>query len=76
MLFLLSYNSVKFPTMIPLREPPGGFFDVGCCCCFILTGGFSFIAFRRHPSPFRELSPVLSLREYTHVILSAQLMAK
>ena len=25
-----------------LGEPPGGFCDVGCCCCFYLTGGFYF----------------------------------
>ena len=42
-----------------LGKPPGGFCDVGCCsflfcdvaCCS------SFIAFRRHPSSFRELLP-------------------
>ena len=39
---------------------------------FYLTGGFSFIAFRRHPSPFRELS----LGFYTHFIFSAQFVAK
>ena len=27
---------------------------------FSFTGGFSFIAFRRHPSPFREPSPVFT----------------
>ena len=25
-----------------LGEPPGSFCDVGCCCCFYLTGGFYF----------------------------------
>ena len=40
---------------------------------FYLTGGFSsFIAFQRHPSFFRDLSPGF----YTHFILSAQLIAE
>ena len=40
---------------------------------FYLTGGFSFfIAFRRYPSFFRELSPSF----YTHFILSAQLITE
>ena len=40
---------------------------------FYLTGGFSsFIAFRRQPSFFRELSPGF----YIHFILSAQLIAE
>ena len=39
------------------------FCDVGCCS--------SFIAFRRHLSPFREPSPGFN----THFILSAQLIA-
>ena len=39
---------------------------------FYLTGGFSVIAFRRHSSPFRELSPDF----YTHFIPSAQLIAE
>ena len=33
---------------------------------------FHFIAFRRHPSPFRELSPGF----YTYFILSAQIIAE
>ena len=50
-----------------LGEPPGGFCDVGCCCCFLPHWRFfHFIAFRRHPSPFSD---------YTHFILSAQLIA-
>ena len=32
----------------------------------------SFLAFRRHPSPFRELSPAF----YTHFILSVQLITE
>ena len=28
-----------------LGEPPGGFCDVGCCCCFYFTGGFPFHCF-------------------------------
>ena len=56
-----------------LGEPPGSFCNVGCCCCFTSLEVFhSFIAFRRHPSPFRELSPSF----YTHFILSAQLIAE
>ena len=40
---------------------------------FYLTGGFSsFIAFQRHPSFFRELSPGF----YTHFILLAQLIVE
>ena len=40
---------------------------------FYLAGGFSsFIAFQRHSSFFRELSPGF----YTHFILSAQLIAQ
>ena len=33
-----------------LEEPPRGFCDVACSCCFYLNEGFSFIAFRRHSS--------------------------
>ena len=40
-------------------KPGGCFCDVGCCS--------SFIAFRRHPSPFRELSPGC----YTHTFSPA-----
>ena len=55
-----------------LGEPPGGFCDVGCCCCFFTSlEVFHFIAFRHHPSPFRGLSPGF----YTHFILSAQPIA-
>ena len=39
---------------------------------FYLTGGFALIAFRRHSSPFRELSPGF----YTHFIPSAQLITE
>ena len=39
---------------------------------FHLTGGFSFIVFRRHPSPFHELSPSF----YTYFIFSAQFIAE
>ena len=62
----------KTPEMVPLREPPGGFRDIDCCCYFTLTGGFSFIAFRLHPSPFSELF----LDFYTHLVVSDQLLAE
>ena len=56
-----------------LGEPPGGFCDVGCCCCFFTSlEVFRFIAFRHHPSPFRGLSPGF----YTHFIISAQPIAE
>ena len=56
-----------------LGEPPGVF--LWCCLLllFYLTGGLSsFIAFGRHLSFFRELSPGF----YAHFILSAQLIAE
>ena len=59
--------------MVPSKEPPGDFCDFGCC--FIFTGGFSVIAFQCHSSPFHVLSPGLSLQEFTHFILSAQLIS-
>ena len=67
-----------------LREPPVRFlwcwlllffillllffihFVLHFCCCF------SFIAYQRHPSPFRGLSPDF----YTHFVLSAQPIAE
>ena len=55
-----------------LGEPPGGFCDVGCCCFLPPLEVFHFIAFRRHPSPFCELSPGF----YTQFILSVQLIAE
>ena len=30
----------KSPEMVPPVEPPGGFCDIGCCSCLVLTGGF------------------------------------
>ena len=47
-----------------LGDPPVGFCDVGCCCCLFFPSleVFHFIACRRYPSPFRELSPGF----YTH----------
>ena len=47
-----------------MGDPPGGFCDVGCCCCLFFPSleVFHFIACWRHPSPFRELSPGF----YTH----------
>ena len=45
--------------MVASRQISGDFCDVGCCCCFILIGDLSFIAFRGHRLPPRELSRIL-----------------
>ena len=43
-----------------LGELPGGFCDVGCCCCFYLTGGFyiSGLLFFATGTPLWLLRPV------------------
>ena len=42
-----------------LGKPPGGFCDIGCCCCFYLTGGFyiSGILFLATGTPAQLLRP-------------------
>ena len=57
-----------------LWELPEGFCDIGCCCCFILIVGFSFIVFQRHLLHFSDPLPDLPLRHFAHFILSAQVI--
>ena len=43
---------------------------------FFLNGGYSTTTFRRHPLPFREVSPCSSIWAFTYFILSAKLFAE
>ena len=72
-LFMSLEDSTKLPAMVLAWENFQEVFVMLLLLLFFyLTGGFSFIACRRHLSPFRELSPGF----YTHFILSAQLIAE
>ena len=46
-----------------LGEPPGGFCDVGCCCCFYLIGDFYISGLSSLPT---ALQPSFSGREGGH----------
>ena len=65
-------NLTKLPAMLLDWENLEDVFVMLVVVVVFLTGGFLLIAFQRHPSTFRELSPAF----YTHLILSARLIAE